>query len=54
MTRFGSLASAIVAKLEAEAAPPPPLRATEPTRSPSACGRSRGETGQPFQRKGRV
>ncbi len=56
MTRFGLIASALVTRIETEAAspPPPPARASNPTRAPTALA-VRGETGgHKFQRKERV
>ncbi len=56
MTRFGLIASALVTRLEAEAASPSPTpaRASNPTRAPTASA-VRGETdGHQFQRKERV
>ena len=53
MTRFGSIASTLVARLEAEAAslPPSPTRASNPARAPTALA-ARGENrGQPFSQE---
>ncbi len=56
MTRFGLIATALVTRLEAEAASlsPPPARASNPARHPPALA-VRGETdGHQFKRKERA